>query len=530
MPAPPDLLAWTAPPVLGALLGYAATALFLGRILHPSPRGRNRRAPGRGEESSKFALEMGELVASELLSEEAIRRQLASPQFRESVRRGASSITGQLAAAPLRTLLAGGTPASAPLGAIVALLAQGFLAAEGAPLLLREVVRQAVARIARRPLAELIGEGSAIRPLFDRAAAGLAGNESRARLRRRVEGWVEKALSRDVEVAEYLTPEDAATLEGVASSLYPALVDFVVRWLRSDATRRDLVVRGRFLVSDVLGRLTGIQRIIVSAAQFDRTLDGNMEAIVGDALDAVEDAARDPETRKRLISAVRDELRTIRSRRLSEVAGTGAEVVKEAAAAVTDRLLGLLGTPSGREGLLALLTDTEAQGAPGEATVGDALIRALGLAQSGGAAASELATPAERPLSELSDTLSDLILGGPGGGGALQEFAAPVLTGALEARGEDRLGDIVGLRGERKERLDEALAASVIAAVDSHLTEILAGVDFRTLVARKIDEIETAEIAGYFLEGVRPQVRWVPLIGALVGAIIGVGADLFRLL
>jgi len=530
MPPAPDLLAWLVPPVLGALLGYAATALLMGRILHPSPRSQDRKTSRRGEGSSKFALEMGELVATELLSEEAIRRQLSSPQFGESVRRGASSITGQLLASPLRGLAAGGAPSSAPFGTVFSIFAEGFLGAESPSLLLREVVRQAVASLGRRPLKDLVGKGSAMRAIFDRVATGVASDQSRARLRRHVEGWVAAALSRDIEVAAYLTPHDAATIEGLADSLYPALVDFFVRWLRSDATRRDLVIRGRFLVHDVLGRLTGIQRIIVSAAQFDRTIDENMEGIVGDALDAVEDAARDPETRRRLLAAIREELRAIWSRRLSEVAGSRAEEIKEAASAVTDRLIGLLATPSGRQGLLALLTDSARGNALAEMTVGDFVGRLLGLVDVAGAGGSEPAHAAERSLANLGDAISDLLLAPFGGGEAIREFVGSVFAGTLEARGGDRLGELLGLSDDRKERLDEAIAASVVATVDAHLSDILAGVDFRSLVARKIDEIDNAEIAGYFLEGLGPQVRLVPLVGALIGALIGVGTALVRLL
>ncbi len=529
MAAAPDLLAWLLPPVLGALLGYVATALLLRQVLHPSPRPRDRRHADT-EGSSKFALEMGELVATELLSEEAIRRQLSSPQFKESVRRGASSITGQLLASPLRNLAAGGTPSSTSIGALITIFAEGFLGGTNAPLLLRELVRQAVARLAHRPLGELFAEGSALRTVVDRTAAGLASDESRTRLRHRVESWVGAALSRDVEVAEYLTPEDAAALEGVADSLYPTIVDFFVRWLRSDATRRDLVIRGRFLVRDVLARLTGIQRIIVSAAQFDRTIDSNMDGIVGDALDAVEDAARDPETRTRLLSAIREELRAIRSRSLSEVAGTRAEAITEAASAITDRLIALLATPSGQRGLLALLTGSEGGTALASMTVGELMSRLLGFAGAEGREEGEGAPAEEQSIAVLSDSISDLLLPRLASGGAIRELVAPIFAGALEAFGEDRLGDLVGLAGGRKERLDEALGGAVIAIVESHLSEILAGIDFRTLVARKIDEIDSPEIAGYFLEGLGPQVRVVPFVGALVGALIGVGAVLARLL
>ncbi len=573
MPPAPDLLGWLAPPAFGGVLGYATLALLKGRLLHPAARARRRPARQRGEGSSKLALEMGELVATELLSEEAIRRQLAGPQFRESVRRGAASITSQLLGSSLRDLAGAPSASVAPLGAILSIFIEGFLGGESAPLILRELLRAALGHLARRPLSELVEEGSPIRGLFDRAVEGLTSDESRARLRGQVARWIEGIITCDVEVAEYLGPEDMAALAEVADSLYPPLVDFVVRWLRSDATRTDLAVRGRFLVRDILGRLTGIQRIIVSAAQFDRTLEGNMEGIVADALDAVEDAARDPETQKRLGSAVRDELRAIRSRTLAEVVGTRGEVVVETASAVADRLLALLSTQPAREGLIALVTGAASAEERAAMTVGDLLSGSLtemgdSLAQlllarlqasraggSGAAsetgAASEAGAASETGAAGEAGAASETGAAGEAGApseagqlgrpatagaqaarpiGGLPALAAPFFASLLEAHAEERLGDLLGLAGERKERLDDALAASVVATVESRLSEILAGVDFRTLVARKIDEIDSSEIAGYFLEGLGPQLRWIPLAGALAGALIGLGAALARLL
>lgn len=555
------LLSWVAPPLVGALLGWAASSFLLSRILHPA---QGRGAPREVDQNpSQIAQEMGELVATELLSEEAIRKQLGSAGFQASLRRGTASITDKILSTPMGSLTASaGSTRFAPL---LALLGEG-LERGGRPLL-KEIVRAAVARVVRTPLSGLVGEGSILSSLFDRWATGLRTGETKHVLRKRIDAWLEGLLAGETELAAYLSPQGVATVEETADALYSPIIEFLVRWLRTEETKRDLVIRGRFLVRDLLGRLTGIQRIIVSAAQFDRTIDENMPGIVGDALDAIEDTARDPETRKRLIAAMGDELRSARSRRLGELVGSNAETLKGVVAAMAERLLGLLSNPKGRENLLSLLAGpsgagreggSPAGGGPAERTLGDLLAPLLGLSaedRSPTAAAGEAALRGDRPGDgagcgdSVADFLTELLVarlekgratgaavtgvgGGPSGGGAEAGGLSlqALLSAALSARSQDRVGDLLSLGREAKQGMDEALAQALVTTVDTHLSEILAGVDFRSLVARKIDEIEGGEMARFFLAGMGPQLRWFAVVGGLIGALAGAAADLAHLL
>ncbi len=65
-------------------------------------------------------------------------------------------------------------------------------------------------------------------------------------------------------------------ISGVFESYLPEAADALVRWLRSGETRAYLSERGRELLPRILEKLSDLQKLFISAGQFDRRLNEKM--------------------------------------------------------------------------------------------------------------------------------------------------------------------------------------------------------------------------------------------------------------
>jgi hypothetical protein len=96
---------------------------------------------------------------------------------------------------------------------------------------------------------------------------------------------------------------DDALMEaaGVFKTYVPSAADAVVGWLRSPETRAYLSERGRELLPRIVGKLSDIQKLFISAGQFDRRLSENMPGIVDDTIQAAEKMLRDPRQQEGIV-------------------------------------------------------------------------------------------------------------------------------------------------------------------------------------------------------------------------------------
>jgi len=89
----------------------------------------------------------------------------------------------------------------------------------------------------------------------------------------------------------------------------PEAADAVVGWLRSEETRASLAERGRELLPRILERLSDLQKLFISAGQFDRRLNEKMPDIVDDTIAAVERMVRDPRQQARIVGQFDESVR-----------------------------------------------------------------------------------------------------------------------------------------------------------------------------------------------------------------------------
>ncbi len=393
---PPALL-WAAPPVFGALLGLAAGRIAARFAVH------RLNAGVRGTVTLAVPLLTAGLLekpVADLMSdnpdvmvglvrrsvESAVRSLVRTPSFLHAVRQSIASAVSSIWALPVSDLLS-------------RVGARGFLVERLLPVLARTETRRAIAR-----------------------AAGAAARERSGPI-----------------IADDL-------LEGFSGPLgqfLPAAIERLIEWMESREMRDTMAERGRELLPRILEKLNVMQRLFLSAGQFDKRIDEKMPEIIEETLQALERIMRDPAQqsamRDRILMAVRDW-------------GAGKDSRRDAAQLVTDitdKYLQGLEEPVAREGVYRSL---EAFLAEGGQTLGSLLRNKAGLMDS-----------------EVSDSLTNLLLAwmsGPDAAASLSSWVSATAADSLRENATGKLGLVLGIDVTRKKKIDAFLieAATRIAA------------------------------------------------------------------
>jgi hypothetical protein len=113
--------------------------------------------------------------------------------------------------------------------------------------------------------------------------------------------------------AKVLSDEFLDSLPLLVEPLVPSAAGRIVTWLKSPETRATLSLRGRELLPRILEKLSAMQRLLVSAGQFDTRLDEKMPEIVDETTATLEKIVKDPREQRRLLWLLVDIVRDWRS-------------------------------------------------------------------------------------------------------------------------------------------------------------------------------------------------------------------------
>lgn len=313
---PGPVLAWLVPPVLGAAAGW-----LIGRIAFP------------------------------LFTAGSLRRK--APAIADAAADRSKEIASWLLSMPIAGAPQPGEPGEAPLAEqVLADLASGILSSRETIYAIRDLVSNAVHHVASRPVAEIAKELSVQSLVADRLLPAVSDE----RRRKALAGEAGALVGRKAGVA--INDEVVGELSRVVESAMPAASDALVRWLDSPETRRELSARGRELLPKILEKLSDLQKLFVTAGQFDRRLDEKMPEIVDETVRTLEAMARDPRQQERLVTVFSDAARGWRDSLLVTPIGPPArdsarDRLARASAEVLERLIGTLADADQREQIAA---------------------------------------------------------------------------------------------------------------------------------------------------------------------------------
>ena len=554
------LIAWIVPTAVGAVIGAFTNWLAIKMLFRPRTelRAFGLRVPFTPgilpRERRRLSVSMGATVSAELITEDAVRRRLSEPDIREALRKAIDERLGlmlegdasALLGSALREALGSASGAAAEgAGAVGAGAVGGGAEVEGvlgeiaraawSKTASSEPFRAALSAAARAALAR-VGELPLARVMPPEAARDLAGlllsREGVERLRGRLSAATEALYetpdagdarvaddARDAGVAmgDLFPPEAVDRLVRAAvEGLYAVSLPAVERFLGGAETRAALEAAALAILRRAIERMNPLQRIIVSAAQYERDLARAMPDTVRDLVDAAMDFLRAPAARAGVAAAAAEHFS--RAAQAGLAASLRSLVPRRVAALAIDAAVDALaaGGPAAAEALarsIAAKPDAKVSG----------LLEAVGL-------------PSEA-LAERAADAAARALRGPGADGLpaiesriASEAALAFASAMSRALAGQRLGDALGIAAEARTRLSDSLADRALAMLVAESGRIVAGLDVGKMVAERIDELDMAEVERIILDVAGRELGWITVIGGVLGALIGLAQAALGLL
>jgi uncharacterized membrane protein YheB (UPF0754 family) len=287
--------------------------------------------------------------------------------------------------------------------------------------------------------------------------------------------------------------------------MYMPLVRGALHWLNEDDVKRDFSVRGKEVLRSVFERLNFFQRFLISAGQYDRTLEERMPQIIEDVIDALRQAAQSPETKGRIISAVSRWMQNIRTMGLADLtrdAGIDLPVTARKAFSIVAR------TVTGPDGQwrIARYVHQLIQSHEGEALI-DIMRQVLGIT--------------EPSVHQWLDEKVLSLRNRPSAASEASSIATTLLGGLLDEARTRPLGDLLALSDEQKASLDDFISRRIYAIIDEKLPQAVAALNIQGLVEDKINNLDILSVENLLLMIIEKQLKWINLFGGLLGALIG---------
>jgi uncharacterized membrane protein YheB (UPF0754 family) len=506
------LLPWVLPPALGAVIGYVTNAVAIRMLFRPHRAIRlfGIRLPFTPgvipRQREALAESIGRMVSEHLITRDTVLDHIQATDFQDSLRSNVAIATAEILErrpGELERPAAGLFDAS--LHKLLSGLLYRFLRSRAFLAAVRSLIDTLVRELGRRELQTLVNPHNLIRFLGDRVLPVMLGDRGRVRLRQALAGWIARHREVGTMIGD-LIPENVGTLlvEGLKTS-WPAIREAFVNWLRSDSVRREMEVRGRFLVRDVLDKMNVFQRIFVSVAQYDRTLNDKMPEIVSDALDAIEGMLRDETFTERLFEGAARGLQKFRGQTVDEMARTLNIDLEKRTAVMVDRIWAALDAESLATRVGATLDRWMQRN--GDRPVREIVGSAVGVQESDIVEYLTVKLLDYLTSEEAAELITDQVLGG--------------ILSSLSNDRSDPLAVVLGIGKEQKETLDSFLVERLQRLLARRLPDFVEGFDVRRMVVEKINNLDVAQVESLLMMVIARHLKWINVFGALLGSLIG---------
>lgn len=510
------VLPYALPPVLGAIIGYVTNAIAIRMLFRPLTEKRiiGIRVPFTPgiipRQRFQLAESMAKMVSTQLLNAESVRQHVDSSGFRTAVRNQVAVFTARLLeAAPSDAgselkLLEGG------LAEFLKGLFSRFIQSDSFERVSNEFVRRGFEFLSGLSVSELFPsiysrtEEDAVARLKP-IVARILGDDLQSSVKGAAVGWVREIVAENRQLDAFISEEAVNRLTLFAGRLYMPVVKAGLHWLNEEDVKADLSGKAKVLLRRILERLNFFQRFLVSAAQYDRTLQERMPRIIDDLIESLREAAQNPETKARILRAISHRLEELRREGIAdacESAGIDLE-------ALADRLIGSAVSALAGEEATSRISSMiyRALEAQRDVSIINLLRDTFGVTQ-------------ELVHEWVGEKVRDLRLKPE----AMRDAASLVSTllGGLLAEAQARpLGELLGLTDEQKSAMDDFISRRISSIIDERLPDIVQSFDIQGLVQNKINSLDVENVEKLLLMVIAKQLKWINLFGGILGALIG---------
>ena len=520
---------WIMPPLVGAIIGYFTNWLaikMLFRPLKPVYVGRFKLpfTPGiLPRERLRLSDSVGETVSRELLTPEVFKTRLDEPALRIKIESAIYLIIDDFLegeASSLAKALAGDGAVvkftETEAGGIVAHSLEAVLRSSDFRAALAEAAGRAAAAAGKIPLGSIL-PAEKVREV----AEHFAGEWGRTDRQDMMDAFLDRLFELPLGARPLVSPQSLSPLiETGTRSLYAKLLPVVEKILGSEAVKADLERAGRDIVKKAIGRLGPLQRLIVSAANYEKTLNEMMPDTIKDVSDAVTQLLRSQDMADKIVASVLSYAITPRIPHSSAP------------------LAGLLPVPELKKSLglffkgLSLEKESFAESVEqryrgiADKSLSE-LLPGLPEALAGGVASSV----ADQDLSEAAENRPQQqpIHRQPAVDLLSSSFKDFFLTYAQRIEGRTT-GEILGLGSDEKRAISRIVAEATTKALSSQAGRLVEALDIRSMVVEKLNALDMADIERIILQVVKNELTWITVLGGILGAFIGVIQSLLSLL
>ena len=514
IPSPVHILPWVLPPVLGAVIGYVTNAVAIKMLFRPLREWRlfGVRVPFTPgiipRQRFSLAENIGDMVSRELLTEDTLARQIGSSKFQTGVRSAISHFTSSLLDKSLSEIGAAvSDPVIKKAPEILEELIRGFLRSKGIKALIERVIQAGLHQLTEYKIGDLLKSEDQKTKLVEWLYGLLKSSETGTTLAQRAERWLNGQIQRGAAVSDYVPEEVSAWITSIVDLVYEPLYRFALTWLHSEGMKGELEIRGRYLLRDILDKLSGFQRFLVAAAQYDRTLDDRMGEIIEDVLSAMKETLEDPKTRERLLTTVRERVSSLREKEIGELdkrfdlakkvqnfLSTGQRALSQEAAGQSVKSV-----------MMFLIHQVEGR------SIESFLEHAF-------------------TVSDAAEYLSDLVVGGvEKSADRISRGAVKHLTATMDSEGKTPIGVLLGVTEHAKAQLDDRITEVALGALIKQVPVILGSLDLREMVVTKINGLNVEDVEGLIIRVIHRHLKWINVFGAILGFLIGTVQIISRL-
>jgi len=514
-----NFLPWVLPPLIGAAIGYITNAIAITMLFRPHNEKRflSVRLPMTPgiipKQRYELSESVGNMVSRELLTEDAVRKQIQSKSFLMSVDRSLGSFLDLLIDTPVSELkdkfinstLKIKTSSDLDESFLPELLSH-FMESAGLKIIIENLLDKGFSYLEEKNLNQIFPDKKEV--IVKKFMSVLLSSEALQRFLKITDKWFEKAVHDNYHLLEVLTEENITRLVGISGKLYKRLFPHFINFLKSEEIKNELEVHGRTLLKDILNKLNRIQRFLLSAGQYDKTLDDNMLEIVDDTIKNLQDFGSSDNNIIKMENGLKRRLISFSQITAGELISEWDGDIFEDIHSLEQSIFDILSNPVIASNIEKSLDNSyEKYG--------------------------------NMPLGLLFDDLFSLNISNfktsiisfffpDSNEKKRNSHSTNFITGILRIVSLDgglSFQNIFAIPSGLRERIKTSLTGTLIGIVDNRVPQILESIDVNTLVVDKINTLDMEKVEKLILDIVKKQLRWINLFGALLGSVIG-GAQL----
>ena len=519
------VLPWILPPLLGAVIGYVTNRIAIKMLFRPlnSKRFLGVRVPLTPgvipRNRFDLARTIGRMVSEQLLSPQALKEQLDSPEFHDSLKRWIGERRRALMQRPIRRPHSDPPPEGEGTSSgsdarnggrpgfpdeLPEQLLSAFLQSPQCARMVQSLAERVTEDVGGKRIADITSAEQLADFVHGNVLPALRNDELGNTASEFVNNWLRDQFNQNKRLKEYLTPENLEALQALIRNNLPTATWLVFNWLRQPDMSEKLVKIGQDMVEETVSHQGLMTRVILSISGKKDEAIRDMPNIIAKVIDDAEQALKTPEMQTLISDAVGVALDRISARRIKWLIGHNEQTIYWMADRATRGAFTALAETSAASVREAAGRFYEKNS---QTTLGEIAERTLGV-QAGAVSGltanlmmgylADPATPAN-----ISKLAQEWGANGDGNGDAVT------------------LDSLIPLSDETAERLDEYLAGQLIGFLGEQMPELSRILDVESLVTNRINSFDVRDVEELVMSISGRHLRWINWFGAGLGAIIG---------